>query len=271
MDPNSVIRDAYKVFEPRFAADYVFKFIDAAPECALACTYDYGKYPNHRILLPKYSTFNINKFAKYMTRTTGQLYIKMLMAMENDVCSYHEIYARVLKPRGLKFGNDTELWKSLHLNGLIEVDSVGKYKRKFFRLTPLGKLVVDTAKKNDVAYKVLRHFMKFKDIFDEQAMISIQINPETFNDMTPESYVAMLDAILSQSSALHEVGSYAYWLNKLIECLKKSDAFFEEFNCPEVTAWLEAHADERNAKNFNAVFQKIIKKHAKKAAVQTAG
>ena len=266
MDLESTIHDAYKVFEHKKAFNFIKPFIDAAPDTALESRFEYvAGVGYHRIQLSSYNTLNVNKFSKYITRTTGQLYVKMLMAMEKDVCSYHEIYARVLKPRGIAFGNDTLLWKSLHVSGLMEIDGIGKYKRKFFRLTSLGKLVVETAKKNDVAYKVLRHFMKFKDTLDEQALISIQINPETFNDMTPESYIAMLDAILSPSSTLHEVGSYAYWLNKLVECLKKSDAFFEDFKCQEVITWIESHMSNPYVKRFNDVFQKIIKKRARTA------
>ena len=260
------IHDAYKVFENVEAFPFIKKFIDAAPVSALAYIVDFSKWPAHKTPLPKYCEANIAKFSKYLTRTTGQMYIKMLIAMENDICSYHEIYARVLRPRNIPFGNDTELWKNLEANGLIELDHRGKYKRRFFRLTRLGQVVIDVARKNDIAYKVLRHFMKFKDALDEQAMISIQINPETFSDMTPESYVAMLDAILTPGSSLHEVGSYAYWLNKLVECIKKSDAFFEEFNCPEVRSWVESNMSNPNVKRFNDVFQKVIKKHAKKAA-----
>ena len=108
--------------------------------------------------------------------------------------------------------------------------------------------------------------MKFKDTLDESTLISTQINPETFNDMTPASYVSILEAILDTSSVLHEIGSYAYWLNKLVEALKKSDAFFNDFNCNEVNDWIKSHLSDTYVKRFNAIFQKIVKKYIKKAA-----
>ena len=269
MDKTSTIHDNYKVFDHENAFKFIKPFIDIANKSALVHTYyayDERLRQYYKVTVPKYNTLNINKFSKYITRTTGQIYIKMLDVIDKyGNASYREIYNMVLKPKGICYGNDTTIWKSLEHDGLIKFDHCNKYRMHFFRLTSLGKLVLETAKKNDVAYKVLRHFMKFKDTLDEQALISIQINPETFNDMTPESYIAMLDAILSPSSMLHEVGSYAYWLNKLVECLKKSDAFFEDFKRQEVMAWIESHMSNPCVKRFNDVFQKIIKKRARTA------
>ena len=267
MSTEVIIHDAYKVFPAVSALQFVKKFIDAAPSHTRAfyCDYDQNCICFKK-LCPIYSAENINKFIKYLTRTTGHAYIKMLMTMDcGKTSDYESMHAQILKPRGIRFGNDTLLWRSLQDSGLTELDHFGKRRRKFFRLTALGQLVVDAAKKNDVAYKVLRHFMKFKDTLDDATMVTLMLNPETFNDMTSASYVAMLEAILTPGSVLHEVGSYAYWLNKLVEALKKSEVFFNEFNCSEVTAWLESHLDNENVKCFNDVLQKIVKKHSKKA------
>lgn len=265
MSNEITIHDAYKVFPAVSALQFVKKFIDAAPERTHAFYYDFDQ---NCVCFKKicliYSAENINKFIKYLTRTTGHMYIKMLMTMDGGKTSdYESMHAQVLKPRGIRFGNDTLLWHSLQKSGLIELDHLGKYRRKFFRLTVLGQLVVDAAKKNDVAYKVLRHFMKFKDTLDDATMMTLMLNPETFNDMTPASYVSMLEAILDTSSVLHEIGSYAYWMNKLVEALKKSEVFFNEFNCSEVNAWLESHLDNENVQRFNKIFQKTMKKHVK--------
>ena len=270
MDATSIIIDSHKITEPAFAADFVKKFIDAAPQNALHRTriWEPGVWPSRWDYSPKYGTENINKFAKYMTRTTGQLYIKMLEAI--DACgdaSYHDVYARVLQPRGLKFGYDINLFKSCETNGLMEIDHLGKYKREFFRLTALGKLVLETAKKNDIAYKVLRHFMKIDEGCDfDEKMIKIQLNPETLDDVQPEAFTNMLEAILDKKSSLYETGSYAYWCNKLIECLKKNEGFLELFNCQEVNDWLKAHTDMPTVQRFSDVFKKIIKKFKKNAA-----
>ena len=268
MNSSTLIHDAYGICESYYVKDFVMKFIDAAPSSALACTYDYRIWPHQKKnALPKDHTLNLEKFYKYMTRTTGQLYIKMLAAIEHcGDASYHEVYRMVLKPRGLKFGNDTELFKSLSINGLVELDHIGKYKRKFFRLSALGKIVLDTAKKNDVAYNVLRHFMKMDGCDFDQKMINIQLNVDTLNDVQPESFVSLVKAILDNKSSLYETGSYAYWCNKLVECLKKNKDFFEIFNCEEVKTWLESNKSMKSVQRFIDVMNSISKKHARKVA-----
>ena len=92
-------------------------------------------------------------------RTMGHMYIKILDVIDrHGNASYYDFHAEILKPKGKPVGNDVELFRNLESQGLTELDHLGKYKRKFFRLTALGKLVLETAKKNQPAYRVLRHF-----------------------------------------------------------------------------------------------------------------
>lgn len=265
MDMNAQIHDYYGIVESRPALDFVKKFIDAAPKNALAFYYA-GDWPNgHKEYAPMYSTENVNKFSKYITRTMGHMYIKILDIIDrHGDASYYDFHAEILKPKGKPVGNDVELFKNLESQGLTELDHLGKYKRKFFRLTALGKLVLETAKKNQPAYRVLRHFMKIDENCDfYQKLVAVQLDPETADDTTPEAFTGMLEAILSGRSSLYEVGSYAYWCNKLVEALKKNDDFLELFNCPEVNAWLEANQTVSTVQRFNALFKKIVAKSQK--------
>lgn len=259
---SKILPDYAKVFKPAPYVKFVSKLIDAAS------TNQYAKYYINSWngnTCAKYSDANVDKFSKFITRTLGNLYVKMLACTEDEPCSYHEIYHRLLEPKGKPFGNDVESFKNLEINGLVEIDHLGKYKRKYMRLTPLGRIVLENAKKNDVAYKVLRHFMKFKDDFDTY-LIEVNFNIETMDDISPNSFVAMLAAILDDNSVLHEIGSYAYWCSKLLDSLKKNERFFEIFNCPEVNEYLDNNSSNSNVQNFKKVLSKISKKYVRKAA-----
>ena len=268
MDMNTQMHDYYGIVESRPASDFVKKFIDAAPENVLTFYY-VGNWPNRRQeYASKYGTENLNKFSKYITRTMGHVYVKILDIIDRrGSASYYDFYDEILKPKGKPVGNDVEMFRNLEFQGLTELDHLGKYKRKFFKLTALGKLVLETAKKNQPAYKVLRHFMKLDDGCDfYQKLVAVQLDPETADDTTPEAFTNMLEAILSGKSSLYEAGSYAYWCNKLVEALKKNDDFLELFNCPEVNAWLEASQTVPAVQRFSKIFKKIVAKSNKNAA-----
>lgn len=264
-----ILNDSARILEPKPLLQYVKRYIDAVDikrfgeKCHVRDA-NGGRWIK-RSFSNAYCTQNVESFCKYMTRTTGQLYVKMLAVIDSSPSSYDDVWLQVLKPRGISQGNDMDSFKFLEKAGLMELDHLGKYRRKFYRTTPLGKLVLETAKKNDVAYKVLRHFMTFKGDFDAH-MIDVSLNPETMFDMDPKSLAACIEAIFSPSSCLHEIGSQFYWCNKLLDCLKKSSNVFDTFNCAEVNNWLEAHASEPNVQRFLAVWHILEKKHAKAAA-----
>ena len=254
------------IFKDDYILQYVAPLIDAYDDSICHRNYDARGLWLVKGHENEYLEQNIRSFTKFLTKTSGALYIKMLMEMEKRPCSYHEIYEAVLKPRGIAFGNDTLLFKTLSANGLAKIHSIGKYKRKFYVPSKFGELVLDIVKKNEVAYKVLRHFMKFDGENYESHMMTIQFNPLTSNDLTTESFVNMLDAILNPDSDLHKIGSYAYWCQKLIACLKKHEEFYDIFNCPEINEYLEANKSNPSVVNFTKVFRRIGKKFAKLAA-----
>ena len=263
-----ILIDSAGILKPKPLLQYVKRYIDITDlkrfgEKCYIC--DANNMWIKRSFSNAYCTQNVETFCKYITRTTGQLYVKMLAVIDSTPSSYDDIWLQVLKPRGISQGNDKDSFSFLEKAGLMELDHFGKHRRKFYKTTPLGKLVLETAKKNDVAYKVLRHFMTFKGDFDAH-MIDVSLNPETMFDMDPKSLAACIEAILIPSSCLHEIGSQFYWCNKLLDCLKKSSNVFGTFNCAEVNDWLEAHASEPNVQRFLAVWHKLEKKHAKAAA-----
>ena len=254
-----------------FKTDYLFQYVQPFIDAHGKETFTKGGYYDARggYWIPKkihkYDDAIIKKFNKYLTRTVGQFYVKMLLEIEKCSCCYEDIWTALLKPRGKPYGNDIASFNGLRENNLIELDYKGKYGRKFYKLTTLGKLVLDAAKKNHVVYKVLRHFMKFEGDF-EAHVVQVSFNPETMADLDPETFVNMIDAILNESSDLHKLGTYAYWCQKLLTCLKSSSNFFDMFMCDEVKAWFEEHKEEDNVKNFKKVLDKIAKKYARKAA-----
>lgn len=263
-----ILKDSAGILEPKSLLQYVKPYLDIVDlkrfgkKCYIR---DANNAWARRSFSNAYCIENVESFCKYITRTTGQLYVKMLAVIDSSPSSYDDVWLQVLKPRGISQGNDMDSFRFLKKAGLMELDHLGKYRRKFYKTTPLGKLVLETAKKNDVAYKVLRHFMTFKGDFDAH-MIDISLNPETMLDMDPETLAACIEAILSPSSCLHEIGSQFYWCNKLLECLKKSSNVFDTFNCAEINNWLEAHASEPNVQRFLVVWHKLEKKYAKVAA-----
>ena len=273
-DPENfrIVKDYNGIFAPKPLLDFTKKYLDVidlvkhgAKDFSFAFVPEGVFYQTFVKTFDRYSNANVDKYCKFMTRTLGNLYVKMLAELAKRPCSYDDIYTSVLAPKGIAYGNDVGTWRSLFETGLSQLDHKGAKGRKFYSLTALGKAVLDTAEKNHVAYKVLRHFMKFKDDFEVYSL-QVNFNPETMNDMDPQSFVDMLDAVLNESSDLHAVGSYAYWCNKIIDCLKKNINFFELFNCPEVNAYLEKNASCPTVQRFNKIWDKICKKHAKAAA-----
>ena len=255
-----------KIFKTDYLFQYVQPFINAYGKETFSGRgyYDEGGHWRYR-QLDKYDEQVIKRFLKYPTRTLGQFYVKMLLEFEKRSCCYEDIWTALLKPRGKPYGNDIASFNGLRENNLIELAYKGKYGRKFYKLTKLGQLVLDAAKKNHVVYKVLRHFMKFEGDF-EAYVVQVSFNPETMTDLDPETFVNMIDSILNESSDLHKLGTYAYWCQKLLTCLKSSNNFFDMFMCDEVKAWLEEHKEEDNVKNFKKALDKIAKKYARKAA-----
>lgn len=256
-----------RIFKADNLFQYVRPFIDAYGKDTFTGNGYYDPCDCHwkYKTLHKYDEIIVKRFNKYLTRTIGQFYVKMLLEIEKRSCCYEDIWTALLKPRGKPYGNNIASFNGLRDNNLIELDYKGKYGRKFYKLTTLGKLVLDAAKKNHVVYKVLRHFMKFEGDF-EAHVVQVSFNPETMEDLDPKTFVNMIDAILNDNSDLHKLGTYAYWCQKLLTCLKSSSNFFDMFMCDEVKAWFEEHKEEYNVKNFKKVLDKIAKKYARKAA-----
>lgn len=216
---------------------------------------------------PTYSRDNIQKYLKYAFRTPGNMYVKMLMRMENEPCSYREIYNSILKPLGKPMGNDTLSFISMQKRGLMEFDHYGKYRRKFYRITKLGKLIVEAAKTNMVVYRVLRHFMKFEGDFIEYS-INVSLNPETMNDLTPASMVKLLDALFNESSDIHKLGSHIYWSTKLLDALKKNKDCYSLMESDEVKKYLSDNASNPYVAKFNEVLARIVKRYTKNKTAQ---
>lgn len=256
-----------RIFKADGLFQYVQPFIDACGKETFTGNAYYDSCDCHwkYKTIHKYDNIIVKRFNKYPTRTFGQFYVKMLLEIEKHSCCYEDIWTALLKPRGKPFGNDRLSFDGLYKNNLIKFDYRGKYGRKFYKLTKLGQLVIDAARKNHVAYKVLRHFMKFEGDF-EAHVINVSLNPETIEDLEDKAFVDMLAAILDDNSDLHKLGTYAYWCQKLLACLKSSSNFFDMFMCPEVKKWLDEHAEEDNVKNFKKAIDKIAKKYARTAA-----
>ena len=246
-----------KMFKNDMVMQYVVPLIDSYDDSICYKGYD---YPGLSINLKHlYCEYNIRIFQKYLYKTSGSFNIRMLMEMSKRPCSYHEIYNIFLKPRGKPFGNDMTLFRAINANGLCKIHSIGKYKRKFYVPTDFGNLVLDIVKKNDVAYKVLRHYMKGIDDFEAYAL-TVDLDPSTMDDLSPKSFVKMLDAIFNEDSDLHKIGSYSYWGEKLVSCVKNNENCFNMTNDPEVKAWLFSNMSNPSVAFFSKILSKIAKK-----------
>jgi hypothetical protein len=267
---TKLLADSFKIFEPVDNRPFIKKIIDACDNSCLPKIYlgfDYSTFEPKYAECSKDSDYTYCKFKKYVSLSQAMLFVRLLMPFKNDaVLSYNDVFPIVFDTSRYSLGHDKDSFLSLLSKKLICFDHKGKYKRPYYKITPLGKKVCEIAEINSIAYKVLRHVMKL-DSKNENAvcatMIKIDTNPEYFSDLLPETFVSLLDELFNEKSKMHEIGSYAYWCSKLVKCLKDNKFFFDMFVCDEVNAYLRENESNHAVSNFKHLLEKLRKNHEK--------
>ena len=100
-----ILNDSARILEPKPLLQYVKRYIDITDikrfgkTCYVQDAND-SRW-NRQTFSNAYCTQNVEKFCKYITKTTGQLYVKMLAVIDSSPSSYDDVWLQVLKPRGI--------------------------------------------------------------------------------------------------------------------------------------------------------------------------
>lgn len=185
------------------------------------------------------------------------MYIQILNVFnDNKPHTYNECWEILFKPCNLKKGHDFDLFKSLAIRALIKHCGYRKYRAPIFTITDLGKLVLNNSRINNTAYRVIRHFDRVKDGFIEKIIKEDLAGQESWKDLLPETVLEMFKSIFNGD--IFNIGSNCYWINKVIDCYKKSKEFRNIVNSDEIKLYINnlSHSNiEMN--NFKTKLAKI--------------
>lgn len=185
------------------------------------------------------------------------VYIQILNIFDNNKSyTYNECWEILFKPRNLKKGHDFDLFKSLAIRKLIKHCGYGKYRAPIFTITELGKLVLNNSRINNTAYRVIRHFDRVKDDFIEKIIQEDLAGQESWKDLLPETVLEMFKSIFTGDIFI--IGSNCYWINKVIDCYKKSKEFRNIINTNAIKSYIECLSLSNTAmNNFKIKLAKI--------------
>ena len=168
----------------------------------------------------------------------------------------------------IKPGNDYDCWKYLRYNKLIAFSSKHARGKQYYKITELGKTVVNNIEINDIVHRVFRWF-KTKDqdsVYRNMMMSDLNDNSSSsFEDVSAENCLAIVKALLDTSSSIYKIGSVCKWMNTFMYLLKASEPFYEHVNIPEINEWLDSNKDLSYAtREFYPKWKRIQKKWLKK-------
>ncbi len=199
--------------------------------------------------------------------TFGLVSMKMLKFFEDGgEHNYREI-CPVLFP-GKPLSHDKDCFNYLRTNGMVTLSRKGKRGVMFFKLTPLGEEVLGICYKNDVYFRPMRWFA-----LDEDEMFSSMVEHDmsggdSSGDITTESVLNLVKALLSADSDIAKIGSRYKFFNKFMKMLKTKQSFYEAVNQPEVNAWLDEHCCDAEVYCFYAAWKSIRRMWSKKLGAQ---
>lgn len=199
----------------------------------------------HRIEPHRWSSWTETKIVNYglteslnlIYATSGQVTMKMLKVYE-DGNEHH--YSEVCNALDLSYGHDIDCWRSLEKRGLIAFSSKHSRGKKYYRITPFGQEVLEIIAANQVYYRIARWF-KIKGDPTVEMMKADLAGEESWKDMLPETFNALLEALFNSSSRIRQIGSAYRWMNNLMYLLKTNPEFREKINNPETQAWIDGH------------------------------
>ena len=206
---NEMMRDNFKIFNQYKISDVIHVFVSYINNSGVKYLY----------LHDMISLLNLNRVNRNL------LYIKMLKVFE-DGNSYHyeDVWNNILKPNGIKFGNDKDTYNMLINKSMIVFDHYGSKQKKYYRITEFGKYILNISDINEDAYRIIRHFDKDPDLQRERIMNEDLMGiGESWNDLTEDSLTKMVGSIFTGD--IYKIKSNYYWINKIINCYKKVKDF----------------------------------------------
>lgn len=252
MTTNEVYKDSHGILEP---SSSILK------DCPLLCskaskTKTYGW--TDTVFYPYTRKIKALRFA-----VASHVAMKFLLAYEDgNEHAYRDVTASLSMP----VGHDIDCWRSLCDLDMIALSSKGRYGLQYFTITDIGREVLSIVKANQVYWRIARWF-KLDDDKVIQAMVQADLNgEESWKDLMPEAFTALLEGLFNPDSDLHRVGSCYRWMNNVMRLLKEKNEFFEKFNCPEVNAWLKENSHYYGIEKFSKKLANIAKKKMKAAA-----
>lgn len=206
---NEMLCDSFKIFNQYKKSDVIHTF----------ASYIHNSGVKYLYLRDMFNLLNFTRVNRNL------LYIKMLKVFE-DGNSYHyeDIWNCVLKPKGIKFGNDKDTYNMLSNKNMIVFDHYGSRRKMYYRITEFGKYILNISNINEDAYRIIRHFDKDPDLQREKIMREDLMGiGESWNDLTEDSLIKMIGSLFIGD--MYKIKSNYYWINKIVNCYKKVEDF----------------------------------------------
>ena len=208
---------------------------------------------------------NVVKALLHSTR--GTVTMKMLLAYA-DGKEHH--FKEMAKACGIQEDTDIDCWKSLVNRNLISFSSKHQRGSKYYTITNFGRFITNVIEANDVFYKTIRWFKNIDDdqIYAKMMTHDLNTNGYSFDDISPESCLKLVQSLLDESSMLFKLGSVCKWMNAFMYVLKSSRELYNHINIPEINEWLDANKELNYAtKAFYPKWKRIQKMWLKKTQV----
>ena len=214
---------------------------------------------------------NINQYTLYNYRvqpnsfihaTDKQVGIKMLkLCNEHGTCSYMQMLKALFPDK--KYGHDKTLWDSLRTRKLIELSHKGKYREEFYKLTDLGKEVLEIVKINYKYYRIARWFNIDEDKLYVEMLNADLKGEEAYCDLDPATFIELLEVLFNIDSDMHKVGSCYRWMNNIIKAIKTDSSFCKKISDSVVIDWIGSHKYLHGVEKVDKILAKAQKKHLK--------
>lgn len=206
---NEMIHDNFKIFNQYKKSDVIHTLASYIDNSGV-------KYLYLRDMFSLLNFIRVNR---------NLLYVKMLKVFE-DGNSYHyeDIWNHVLKPKGIKLGNDKDTYNMLINKNMIVFDHYGPRRKMYYHITEFGKYILNISNINEDAYRIIRHFDKDPDLQREKIMNEDLMGiGESWNDLTEDSLIKMIGSVFTGD--IYKIKSNYYWINKIVNCYKKVEDF----------------------------------------------
>lgn len=236
--------DCYGITAKQSLIPYVTPFISAYAEVASSD----GTSINRSLKF--LSVTNLDR----RTVTSKLIYVKMLNVFaDGGKYSYMDCWEKILKPQGKTKGYNTDTFRGLIFDKFITFVEKGQRNKLLYSITPLGRLILETAKANEPANRVMQHFLgkKNKDPIAKMMQDDL-LGLETYKDVMPNAIIDMLKSVFDSDGSIRKIGSHIYWINRIVTSYRTIPYFREIFNNDDVQMYLDKQ------KELNKEFAKFV-------------